>query len=482
MKHMLVRILVCFYGRLCENKKFKYNFFWQTGNSRLSSRWNTRSFHRNVDKIWSIRSFWVGKAVDVTTKHSLKLHETHVCNDFDFSPTFLIMADDSDGFILIAPSLKRLTKNVHLGQHLQTSANPSDDGSSSSSSDPSSSFVSFLTDRCKAFSFFLFEVNVSFRQNCRRDRKRSLCKRFSLLWFGEASTSRVSSSFCLLRKIHGIVWNLISIKVVRNRKNYKTAAYYEISILESIKDNERWVRLSNQLQCCLMIFSSNCVRLLNHFVFRNHVCLVFDKHAMNLYDHLQSTAFRGISALSLREIAHQVLVAVRCKRLSLKNIDIDHLSDCHEKQIVHTDIKPENICLLQSAQKDGQIPGVCLVDFGNAIQEPAPHPPLAVSGFWRGFPSVNSFNLWLQCTRHYRAPEILLKLDWGFEVDIWSVGCVLLELWTGHLLFDRSYSSNAHVSLSLSTSQPFSAVKTQYTSNKSSALLGPYHLKCDLEV
>ena len=34
-------------------------------------------------------------------------------------------------------------------------------------------------------------------------------------------------------------------------------------------------------------------------------------------------------------------------------------------------------------------------------------------------------------TRHYRAPEVILELGWTFPADIWSVGCILMELATG---------------------------------------------------
>ncbi len=36
-------------------------------------------------------------------------------------------------------------------------------------------------------------------------------------------------------------------------------------------------------------------------------------------------------------------------------------------------------------------------------------------------------------TRHYRAPEVILGLGWSFPCDIWSVGCILVELLTGKL-------------------------------------------------
>lgn len=38
--------------------------------------------------------------------------------------------------------------------------------------------------------------------------------------------------------------------------------------------------------------------------------------------------------------------------------------------------------------------------------------------------------------RRYRAPEVILDLNYGYECDIWSVGCVVFELLTGFVLFD----------------------------------------------
>lgn len=34
-------------------------------------------------------------------------------------------------------------------------------------------------------------------------------------------------------------------------------------------------------------------------------------------------------------------------------------------------------------------------------------------------------------TRHYRAPEVILNLGWSFQCDMWSVGCIIVELLTG---------------------------------------------------
>lgn len=38
--------------------------------------------------------------------------------------------------------------------------------------------------------------------------------------------------------------------------------------------------------------------------------------------------------------------------------------------------------------------------------------------------------------RRYRAPEVILNLNYGYACDIWSVGCIVFELLTGFPLFD----------------------------------------------
>ncbi len=39
-------------------------------------------------------------------------------------------------------------------------------------------------------------------------------------------------------------------------------------------------------------------------------------------------------------------------------------------------------------------------------------------------------------TRYYRAPEVILKIPYDHKIDIWSIGCILFEIYTGKILFD----------------------------------------------
>ena len=38
-------------------------------------------------------------------------------------------------------------------------------------------------------------------------------------------------------------------------------------------------------------------------------------------------------------------------------------------------------------------------------------------------------------SRFYRAPEVILRIPYTPKVDIWSLGCILAELYTGEPLF-----------------------------------------------
>lgn len=49
-------------------------------------------------------------------------------------------------------------------------------------------------------------------------------------------------------------------------------------------------------------------------------------------------------------------------------------------------------------------------------------------------------------TRHYRAPEIILNLGWSYACDIWSIGCILVEFFTGDALF-QTHDNLEHLAM-----------------------------------
>lgn len=108
----------------------------------------------------------------------------------------------------------------------------------------------------------------------------------------------------------------------------------------------------------------------------------------------------------------------RSRRLSVDDTQrigwdlLDALGYAHERQIVHRDVKPDNIVLCPE--------GPVLVDFGiaRAIAE-AGTTRLTKSGFTVG-------------TSYYMSPEQVLGAgDIDHRCDIYSMGCVLFECLTG---------------------------------------------------
>jgi dual-specificity kinase len=122
----------------------------------------------------------------------------------------------------------------------------------------------------------------------------------------------------------------------------------------------------------------------------------------------------------------------------------------HDLNLIHTDLKPENILLVSNAYQtftyNRTIPSsshatnrnarqrrvlldseIRLIDFGSATFDDEYHS------------SVVS-------TRHYRAPEIILNLGWSFPCDIWSIGCILVEFFTGDALF-QTHDNLEHLAM-----------------------------------
>lgn len=92
------------------------------------------------------------------------------------------------------------------------------------------------------------------------------------------------------------------------------------------------------------------VHLKRHFMFRNHLCLVFELLSYNLYDLLRNTHFRGVSLNLTRKLAQQLCTAL----LFLATPELS---------IIHCDLKPENILLCNPKRS-----AIKIVDFGSSCQ------------------------------------------------------------------------------------------------------------------
>lgn len=126
--------------------------------------------------------------------------------------------------------------------------------------------------------------------------------------------------------------------------------------------------------------------------------MVFELLSYNLYDLLRNTNFRGVSLHLTRKFGQQLANTL-------------HFLSRSELQIIHCDLKPENVllCLPKRSQ-------IKIIDFGSSCQY------------------GNRIYQYIQ-SRFYRSPEILLGISYGMPIDMWSLGCILVEMHTGEPLF-----------------------------------------------
>mgnify|MGYP001983119389 CR=1 FL=1 len=91
---------------------------------------------------------------------------------------------------------------------------------------------------------------------------------------------------------------------------------------------------------------------------------------------------------------------------------LEALSFVHALGLIHCDLKPENI-LLKRKDKSG----IVVADFGSGCLE-------------------NEIVYTYIQSRFYRAPDIILGLfPYTQQIDMWSFGCIMIELYTGFPLF-----------------------------------------------
>jgi serine/threonine protein kinase len=180
----------------------------------------------------------------------------------------------------------------------------------------------------------------------------------------------------------------VAVKILKNHPSYVRQGQIEVSILMRLRHENA--------------HEFNLVWAHEHFRHHNHTCLVFEMLEQNLYDYLKQNKFQPMPLKFIRPIAHQVLTAL----LKLKSIGL-----------IHADLKPENIMLVDPVRLPYRVK---VIDFGSAS-------------------SVTQVvcSTYLQ-SRYYRAPEILLGLPYCEMIDMWSLGCVLAELFLGWPLYPGS--------------------------------------------
>lgn len=102
----------------------------------------------------------------------------------------------------------------------------------------------------------------------------------------------------------------------------------------------------------------------------------------------------------------------------------------HAHKIIHADLKPENILLTSNGR-------VRLADFGSAIDMTMTTNTNTKTSARTATPTTTTCIHALHGTAEYAAPEIIRASETLTPaVDLWSFGCILHALWSGHSPFD----------------------------------------------
>ena len=211
----------------------------------------------------------------------------------------------------------------------------------------------------------------------------------------------------------------VCLKIVKNDKDFFDQSLDEVKLLKMMNDADARDE-------------KNIVRMLDFFYHREHLFIVTELLGLNLYEHQKlclrrrADARRGaalrddggggsdtgpspyFSVKALRVVAKQVLVA---------------LEFMHARGVIHCDVKPENI-VLRRGDANARRRRVKVIDLGSSCF------------------TTDHLSTYVQ-SRSYRAPEVVLGAPYDGKADLWSLGCVLAELFTGQVLLRNESTPTA---------------------------------------
>ncbi|XP_033244486.1 serine-rich adhesin for platelets isoform X4 [Drosophila miranda] len=203
----------------------------------------------------------------------------------------------------------------------------------------------------------------------------------------------------------------MALKIIKNVEKYREAAKLEINALEKIAQKDP--------HCDHL-----CVKMVDWFDYHGHMCIVFEMLGLSVFDFLRENNYEPYPLDQVRHMAYQLCYSVKF---------------LHDNRLTHTDLKPENILFVDSdysAHYNHKInrevrrvknTDVRLIDFGSATFDHEHHSTIV-------------------STRHYRAPEVILELGWSQPCDVWSIGCILFELYLGITLF-QTHDNREHLAM-----------------------------------
>ncbi|XP_044977921.1 dual specificity tyrosine-phosphorylation-regulated kinase mbk-1-like [Hordeum vulgare subsp. vulgare] len=200
-------------------------------------------------------------------------------------------------------------------------------------------------------------------------------------YLGSAAFSRVVQAHDLRTGMD------VCLKIIKNDKDFFDQSLDEIKLLKFVNKHDP-------------ADAHHILRLYDFFYYQEHLFIVTELLRANLYEfqkyNQESSDEVYFSLPRIQAIARQCLEA---------------LVYLHDLNIVHCDLKPENILMKSYSRCE-----VKVIDLGSSCF------------------LTDNLSLYVQ-SRSYRAPEIILGLPYDQRIDIWSLGCIFAELYSGEVLF-----------------------------------------------
>ena len=186
--------------------------------------------------------------------------------------------------------------------------------------------------------------------------------------------------------------------IVYKCKNKETGKYVAIKRFKEVDDDLVKKTMKRELKMLQKLHHPNVVDFQEAYKRKGNLYLVFEFVEKNLLELLQEHP-QGLDPNLIRHLIYQLCKAIKYM---------------HEQNIIHRDVKPENLLITDNME-------LKLCDFGFAR---------LISG------SCKEKLTDYVATRWYRAPELLLTQgEYGKEVDYWAIGCIMGELVDGNPLF-----------------------------------------------
>ncbi|KAJ7559719.1 hypothetical protein O6H91_04G097700 [Diphasiastrum complanatum] len=199
-----------------------------------------------------------------------------------------------------------------------------------------------------------------------------------------------SAAFSKAIQAHDLYTGLdVCMKIVKNNKDFFDQSLDEIKLLKYINKHDPADK-------------HHILRLYDYFYHREHLFIVCELLRANLYEFQKYNKESGgevyFTMPRLQSITRQCLEA---------------LEFLHQLGLIHCDLKPENILIKSYSRCE-----VKVIDLGSSCFQ------------------TDNLCSYVQ-SRSYRAPEVILGLPYDQKIDLWSLGCILAELCSGHVLFQN---------------------------------------------